>query len=111
MVSWNASELPQHDNSSSPRTPTRFPVFMGKACRGWRSQELPVPAPSNCSELFVIVGGLRFNPRSHGDDYVVTLFVVKVFDAQLHVVLLDAELRLLSDRQQGGMFVVLGTNS
>ena len=55
----------------------------GKVCRVWRRQELPGPVvvgchpahgwdgrdarpdTSNCSELFVAVGGLNFGPRSH----------------------------------------------
>src|ERR1700675_1587505 len=104
-------------------------VRPGKGCRGWLRQELPGPGcgglpcrarlgrarrpshTSSCSELFVTVGGLRFSARSHGDDYVITLFVVQVFHAKLHMVLLDVELSLFPNRQQGGMFVVLWTNA
>ena len=54
------------------------------------------PAPHG---LFVVVGGLSFRARSHGNDDVHAFFVVKVFDAKLHMVLLDAELSLFADRQ------------
>ena len=62
---------------------------------------------SGCrNELLLIVGGLSFPvsfcsgfcSRRHRDDPVLALFVVKTFNAQLQVVLVDVELGLFADR-------------
>src|ERR1700758_4969755 len=55
--------------------------------------------------LFVVV------TRGHGDDDVLAIFVVQVFHPQDHLVLLHAELRLLTDRQQRRVLFVPRTDA
>jgi len=76
---------------------------VGKPCRPWRRQELPGALSARPTQLFAVVRSLRFRPRSHRDDYVLALFVVvAAFHAELHRILLDAELRIPADWQQHG---------
>ena len=43
-------------------------------------QSPPPPSDFICA-LFVVLGGLRFAARGHGDHHVIALFIVHVFDA------------------------------
>jgi len=61
--------------------------------------------------LFAIVGGLSVCACGHRDHDVFALFAVGFIDAQLQVVLLDAELSFFAERQKDGVFVVFGTDA
>ena len=77
--------------------------------------------PTPEARLFLVGGGLDVRvrsrrglgvrARSHRNDYIVTLFAVEIFDAQLHVVLFDAELSPFADGQKGRVFIVLGADA
>src|SRR5580692_3126185 len=57
------------------------------------------------------VGGTAVTAGSHRDYDVLALLAIEIFHAQQHLVFLDAELRVLANRQKHGVLLVPRTNA